>query len=82
MKIYNKIEKLAEAGVFYKDCNVGVWKEYYRNGKIKLIGHYKENQKEDWNDIECCIKHGKWTYYKRNGKIKKLENYLDGRLLN
>jgi len=39
------------------------YKEYYKNGNLKISGQYGSN------------KAGTWYYYRRNGKLKKIEEY-------
>lgn len=74
---------IERVGVHYTDCRVGYWIEYYPNNKVKIIGHYKENDTGNWEKISdrgyCSKKDGIWTYYDENGKITKTEKYADGK---
>jgi antitoxin component YwqK of YwqJK toxin-antitoxin module len=58
-------------GLKYKE---GLWSaltytmpytEYYRNGKIKIVGQFREDGKPM----------GKWIFYRKNGEIEKEETY-------
>ncbi|MCX6180850.1 MAG: hypothetical protein NT150_02825 [Bacteroidetes bacterium] len=69
----------------YTDCAVGQWIEYYSDGKIKVIGHFKENDTGNWDKAYergyCSSKNGVWNYYDKDGTIKKTETYLNNKLL-
>jgi hypothetical protein len=69
----------------YTDCAIGNWTEYYPNGKIKVTGHYKENDTGNWNNLwkrgYCSRKEGDWIYYDENGNIIKREKYKDNELV-
>jgi antitoxin component YwqK of YwqJK toxin-antitoxin module len=77
--------RIINAGVKYTDCAVGIWIEYYINGKIKVIGHYKENNTGKWKNIwdkgYCSKKHGIWKYYDTNGQLINTELYKNGNLM-
>ncbi len=72
-------------GIQYTDCIVGEWKEFYPDGKVKLIGHYRENKTGNWDDIwkrgYCSVKEGVWIYYDENGSVLKTENYFNNKLV-
>ena len=78
-------EKLLHRAVHYTDCAVGQWIEYYADGKIKMIGHYKENDTGNWKNAYnrgyCSVKHGIWTYFDKNGNTIKTEQYIDNILV-
>ncbi|MCH2228701.1 MAG: hypothetical protein MK105_00045 [Crocinitomicaceae bacterium] len=85
LKTYDENDKLIKEGFQYTDCGVGIWTEYYSNGEIKTIGHFKENNSDNWNDLwnrgYCSRKEGLWKYYDENGNVTKTEKYLDGKLI-
>ena len=82
LKTLEKDGRLLKEGVQYGDCNIGVWTEYYPNGKVKLRGHYKENDTGDWFEIWtkglCSVKHGIWVLYDMEGNIVGMEKYVNG----
>lgn len=82
LKIYDTDEKLLKEGVQYGDCNIGVWTEYFRCGKVKLKGRYKENNTGDWFEIWtkglCSVKNGIWIYYNEQGIVLYTEKYVNG----
>lgn len=82
---YNEKGILLNKAVSYTDCRVGQYIQFYKNGKIEIIGHYKENNTGSWDNISekgmCSDKHGTWTYYDKNGNITKTENYIDNNLI-
>jgi antitoxin component YwqK of YwqJK toxin-antitoxin module len=43
---------------------------YYENGKLKIKGEYKDDEKS-----------GTWTYYDEKGTLVKTEKYADGQLV-
>ncbi len=47
--------------------NDGIYKEYYENGQIKLVGKYKR-----------YFKTGTWRYYSNRGKLLKKEKWENG----
>lgn len=85
MKHYNKKGVLVKYAAQYTDCRIGVYKEFFKDGKVKIIGHYKENHTGDWSDLYkrgyCSKKHGKWEYFNIYGILYKIEEYENGRLL-
>lgn len=83
IETYNANEKLLFKADKYEDCPVGQWIVYYPSGKIKEIGHYRQNDTGNWDDMwnsAYCIKHGRWTYYDEKGKPTKTEMYDFGNL--
>jgi hypothetical protein len=82
LKTYDSSERLLKEGVQYGDCNIGVWTEYSLTGKIRLKGHFKENDTGDWNEIWkrglCTVKHGKWIHYDPNGEVLYVLYYENG----
>lgn len=84
LETYNENDKLIIKAAQYKDCCVGSWIGYYPSGKIRTIGHYRENETGIWEplwDNGYCIKHGTWTEYSENGKPLKSEKYNFGSLV-
>ena len=84
LKSYDINDVLVNASQSYGDCGVGISIDYYPNGAIKVLRHYKQNDTGDWTNLSkrgfCSVRFGKWTYYDPNGKIIKTENYKDGKL--
>lgn len=83
LETYDENAKLQTKAVQYKDCNVGYYIAFYPNGKVKTIGHYRENESGTWEplwDNGYCIKHGRWLEYNDKGKIVKTEFYDFGNL--
>jgi len=70
---YDTTETLLSKGIQYGDCRVGYWIDYYRNGKVKTIGHYKENPPGGF-----CSENGTWIYYKKDGSIHFYELWKNG----
>ncbi len=84
IETYDVNEKLIYRAAKFEDCPVGEWISYYPNGKIKEIGHYRENDTGNWEDLwnsAYCIKHGSWIFYDEKGKVTKTENYSFGNLV-
>jgi antitoxin component YwqK of YwqJK toxin-antitoxin module len=82
---YDENDILIRKSVCYTDCGVGQYIQYYKDGKIEIIGHYKENKTDSWDNLSdrgmCSEKHGTWTYYDKKGTITKTENYIDNKLI-
>jgi antitoxin component YwqK of YwqJK toxin-antitoxin module len=84
IKAYNFYDKLVYKAIQYSDCIVGYYIEYFPNGNVKIIGHYKENESGNWQNIfdrGYCQMDGVWTYYDTNGKIRYSETWKDGDFL-
>ena len=85
LKTVNENETLLTEGLQYEDCAVGVWYEYYPNGKIKVLGHFKENDSGNWDKLYerglCSQREGTWTYYNDDGSIQKTEKYANNVLV-
>lgn len=85
LKMYNTDDVLIREGVYYTDCGIGSFKEYYPSGRLKLRGQYKENDTEIWEDIGrrglCNIRDGQWTYYSEEGKRLYVEFWENGELI-
>lgn len=83
LETYNENDKIVIRAAQYKDCCVGSWIGFYPSGKMKTIGHYRENETGIWDplwDNGYCIKHGTWTELSENGKPIKTEVYNFGSL--
>lgn len=83
LETYDENGKLQTKAVQYNDCNVGYFIAFYPNGKVKTIGHYRENESGVWEplwDNGYCIKHGRWLEYNEKGKVAKTEYYDFGNL--
>jgi hypothetical protein len=85
LETYDLNDHLYQKGIQYTDCAVGFWIEYYPNGKVKLIGHYKENPTGDWNNAWdrgfCSVKDGVFTYYNDKGEKLYSEYWSDGQFI-
>jgi hypothetical protein len=82
---YDINDHLIFKGIQYVEIQVGYWIEYYPNGKVKLIGHYKENSKGNWNDffnVEDLQKEdGVFTFYNENGEELYSEYWKEGQFV-
>jgi len=81
---YDTSNNLLYKSIAYGDCRVGYWIEYYPNGKVKVIGHYKENASGNWENISdkgYCREDGFWTYFNKNGIITHSETWKEGKLV-
>jgi len=79
-----------ETDSFSLTCRVGLYEEYYENGKIKINGFYKTvidtttiqtydhtigNFKDTVIRGAVSKPYGIWTFYKQNGEIEKQEEH-------
>ncbi len=81
---YDTIENLRLKRITYGDCCVGYWIEYFANGRVKVLGHFKENTTGNWNNIfekGYCREDGVWTYFNKNGKQLYSEIWKEGKLI-
>jgi antitoxin component YwqK of YwqJK toxin-antitoxin module len=81
---YDFYDKLLYKAIQFTDCAVGYWIEYFPNGKVKTIGHFKENESENWAnafDSGLCRQDGIWTYFNEAGKKLYSEYWKDGQFL-
>jgi antitoxin component YwqK of YwqJK toxin-antitoxin module len=82
LKSYDEQDVLLREAVSCTDCGVGVFKEFYPNGKIKLSGRYKENPTGNWEDIWargfCSVPDGQWVYFNEKGDTLYSEFWKDG----
>ena len=75
-EVYNFIEvnTFSERGdnqiIGTKMVKHGPYFYYYENGKLRIQGNYKRDQR-----------HGTWTYYDESGKTLRVEEYRDGELI-
>jgi hypothetical protein len=85
LKKYNEKDVLIREGVYCQDCGVGIFKEFYPNGNVKLSGAYKENPTGNWENISerryCQVQYGQWVYYKENGDTLYSEYWNDGEFI-
>lgn len=85
LKAFDESDTLLWVAVSCTDCIVGWYKLYYRNGKIKVAGQYKENPTKNWKDIYdrgyCNVKHGKWEYFNELGDTIYSEFWNNGLFL-
>jgi hypothetical protein len=81
---YDYDDKLLYKGIQYTDCPVGFWIEYFPNGKVKIIGHYKENESGNWQnayDRGFCREDGAWTYFNETGDKLYSEYWKNGQFI-
>lgn len=71
IKFYINDTIVKQEGVWYREFYVGLYKEYYENGILKILGHYSDGKdgKQEGKKI------GKWFYYNKSGKIIKETDY-------
>lgn len=85
LKTYDEKDVLIKEAVSCTDCGVGVFTEFYPNGKVKLSGRYKENPTGNWDDLWkrgfCNVRDGKWTYFNENGDTLYAEYWQDGKFI-
>ncbi|MDD2984358.1 MAG: hypothetical protein PHQ74_13315 [Crocinitomicaceae bacterium] len=85
LKSYDENDVLIREAVSCTDCDVGVFKEFYPNGKVKLSGRYKEYPSENWDDIWargfCSVPDGQWTYFNEKGDTLYSEFWKDGKFI-
>ncbi len=85
MLTYDINDKLITKGIQYGEIQVGYWIEYYPTGKVKLIGHYKENSTGNWNDFfndeDLQKEDGVFTFYNENGEELYSEYWKDGQFI-
>ncbi len=85
LKSYDEYDVLIREAVSCTDCGVGVFKEYYQNGNVKLTGRYKENLSGNWDDIWargfCSIRDGEWTYFNEKGDTLYSEFWKNGEFI-
>jgi antitoxin component YwqK of YwqJK toxin-antitoxin module len=82
LKSYDENDVLIREAVSCTDCGVGVFKEFYPNGKVKLTGRYKENPTGNWKNIwdrgYCSVADGQWTYFNEKGDRLYSEFWKNG----
>jgi hypothetical protein len=81
---YDSNGKLLSKSIKYTDAIVGYYIEYHPNGKVKLIGHYKENPTDDWNNLwdrGYGRKDGVFTYFGADGKKLYAEYWQNGQFI-
>lgn len=81
---FDTSENLLFKRVSYGDCSVGYWIEYFPSGKVKVIGHFKENASGNWDNLfdrGYCRQDGVWTYYNKRGLITSSEIWKNGKLV-
>ncbi|MBC7861922.1 MAG: hypothetical protein IAF38_03050 [Bacteroidia bacterium] len=85
----NENDRITKEGDFFINIPIGVYKEYFSNGKLKVSGKYKNVYPLTHSDFQmgvpctgkCTVKDGEWKYYSDKGKLLKTEKYKDGKLL-
>ena len=82
---YSLDDTLLYSGEQYQDCRVGIWREFYPGGQLKVLGHYRPNPKGKWKNAYdrgfCSVKEGEWIYYNESGEVIKKEMYTNGKLV-
>lgn len=82
LKSYNLNNELIFESENYYDCLIGLYKEYYKNGNLKLKGYHKGNKTNIYDNLTdreiCDIPNGKWTYYNLKGDTLYNEFWEDG----
>ena len=84
LEAYDTKDILIRKSIQYTDCPVGFLIDYFPNGKVKVIGHYKENESDDWNDLwdrGFCRKDGVFTYFNDKGQKLYNEAWKDGQFI-
>jgi antitoxin component YwqK of YwqJK toxin-antitoxin module len=85
LKSYDENDVLIREAVSCTDCGVGFFKEFHPNGKVKLVGQYKENPtgnwKKIWNRGFCNVADGQWTYFNENGDTLYSEFWKNGEFI-
>jgi len=85
LKSYDENDVLIREAVSCTDCGVGLFKEFYPNGNVKLSGRYKENPSGNWDDIWargfCSVKDGQWTNFNEKGDTLYSEFWKDGKFI-
>lgn len=82
LQSYDEYDTLISEAVSCTDCGVGRFKEFHRNGKVKLSGQFKENPTGNWDGIwdrgYCNVKDGEWNYYNEQGILLYSEYWKEG----
>ncbi len=85
LETYDANDILKWKGIQYTDCAVGFWIEYYTNGIVKVLGHYRENETGDWDSAfykgYCISPDGTWTYYNEHGQKRYSEYWKNGEFI-
>jgi len=76
---FDEQDHLLHVAFQYKDCIVGIYREYFPEGGIKVIGQFKENTTGDWDHLFerqlCNVRIGRWQYFNMEGKLFLIESY-------
>lgn len=82
IQYYDQKKKLILEDVICGECNVGISKTYYPNGKLKESGQYKTSQSVTFTEIfeegNCSVKEGNWLYFNPQGELLYTELWKDG----
>lgn len=82
---YDTNEQLLWEAYYYGDCRIGLYREYYPNGKLKTEGHYKTPAGQNLSTAKKIdrgsVMHGVWIYYSKSGEVEAVEEYKDGVLM-
>jgi len=82
MLSFDTSERLLHKWIAYSECRIGYWIEYYPGGNVKVVGHYRENETANWNNLlerGYCIKDGTWTYFNEKGNVTRTEIWEKGK---
>jgi len=82
-------DKTIMEGKFYLNMPIGIYRDYYKNGKLKSSGNYKNVYPLTHNDFKmgmpcigkCTVKEGEWKYFNDKGKLTKTEKFKEGQLV-
>lgn len=81
---YDDKDQLKYEAYQYQDCLCGSYKEYYKDGTLKVEGQFKNVATDNWEKLSsrdvCNLRNGIWIYYFDNGVTEKTETYIDGKL--
>ncbi|MFI5132843.1 MAG: hypothetical protein ACHQEB_00840 [Chitinophagales bacterium] len=84
-KNYNNKNQLMFEGLRYNDCFIGIFINYWENGKVKTRGQYLQNNTGDWTNLQnrglCSLQVGEWKEYNETGKLINTYYYDKGELV-
>ncbi|MGI4871628.1 MAG: toxin-antitoxin system YwqK family antitoxin [Janthinobacterium lividum] len=84
LEIYGLDEKPIHKGIQFMDLPVGFWIEYFPTGKVKIVGHYKENDtgiQRNFFKKGFGERDGIWTYFNEAGRRLYSEYWKDGKFI-
>jgi antitoxin component YwqK of YwqJK toxin-antitoxin module len=84
LSVFDFDGRIISKGIQYTDLRAGFRIEYFPNGRVKLIGHYKENVNGDWETAQSRgvgNKDGTWTYFNEKGEKLYSELWIEGKFI-